>query len=159
MGTTQTSCFIQGISGITTGLAAIPVLVDANGQLGTVSSSIRYKNSVMDMGNDSSDILKLRPVTFILNDDESKTKQYGLIAEEVELIKKDLVYYKDDKPESVLYQNLVPMLLNEQIKQKEENEEDKKTIANLTSHILALEEKYENIITNLTNRILALEQK
>jgi hypothetical protein len=70
----------------------------------------------------------------VYNSGDTKTKQYGLIAEEVELVKKDLVYYKDDKPESVLYQNLVPMLLNELIKQKDE-------ITNLTSRLLALETK------------------
>ena len=80
---TQATCFVQGISGVTTGLAAVAVLVDANGQLGTVSSSASVKDHIQDMGNASADIYKLRPVTFVYKNDETETVQYGLIAEEV----------------------------------------------------------------------------
>ena len=40
--------------------------------------------------------------------------QYGLIAEEVETVMPELVVYNDKaQPETVAYQTLVPLLLNE----------------------------------------------
>ena len=44
------TCFIGNIRGVTTQIAnAIPVLVDSAGQLGTVSSSKRFKNEIKPM--------------------------------------------------------------------------------------------------------------
>jgi hypothetical protein len=37
-----------------TGLAGVPVVIDSNGQLGTVSSSRHYKEEIQDMGDASS---------------------------------------------------------------------------------------------------------
>lgn len=114
IGSGQTSCFIAGIRGITTGVAdAIPVLIDSGNQLGTVSSSIRYKTNVIDMAGDSSALLDLRPVTF-----EYKAhpgiKQYGLIAEEVEPLMPRLVVHDDGgDAETVKYMDMISLLLNE----------------------------------------------
>ena len=83
---THATCFIQGINGVTTGLAGVPVLVDGNGQLGTVSSSKLFKHDIQHMGSDSEIIYQLNPVTFVFNNDSSETKQYGLIAEDVERV-------------------------------------------------------------------------
>lgn len=107
--------FIHGIRGITTGVAdAIAVLVDSAGQLGTVSSSIRYKENVERMGTDSKHIMKLRPVTFNYKSDVAKTKTFGLIAEEVKEHMPQLVVY-DSAGEvlSVKYHELPVLLLNE----------------------------------------------
>lgn len=110
----QNKCFIHGIRGITTVNAdAIAVLVDSAGQLGTVSSSIRFKENVKDMGDVSSAILKLRPVTFNYKSHDVKSIQYGLIAEEVEKVIPRLVVYDEGRPSSVKYQDLPALLLNE----------------------------------------------
>ena len=62
---THTRAFIAGIRGVTTGNAnAIPVVVDSAGQLGTVSSSRRFKQDMADMGDTSERLLELRPVVF-----------------------------------------------------------------------------------------------
>ncbi|MBV8729052.1 MAG: tail fiber domain-containing protein [Acidobacteriia bacterium] len=42
----------------------IPVVIDSNGQLGTVSSSRRFKEDIHDMGDASTNLMRLRPVTF-----------------------------------------------------------------------------------------------
>src|ERR1039458_2290238 len=61
----QTSFFAAGVRGVTTGVRhAIPVVIDSNGQLGTVSSSRRFKEDIQDMADASSGLLRLRPVTF-----------------------------------------------------------------------------------------------
>lgn len=42
----------------------MPVLIDSNGQLGTMSSSQRFKEDIQDVGDASSGLMRLRPVTF-----------------------------------------------------------------------------------------------
>lgn len=107
--------FVMGVRGITTGVNdAIAVLIDSAGQVGTVSSSIRYKDNVKDMGIDSSDIYKLRPVTFTYKHDELQAKKYGLIAEEVDKSFPYLTAYDEyGQPDSVKYHELAAILLNE----------------------------------------------
>lgn len=107
-------CFIAGIRGITTGVAdAIPVLIDSVHQLGTISSSRRYKDNIQDMGDQSSIIMKLRPVTFNYKK-HPEVNTWGLIAEEVDEIFPNLVVYNENKePETVKYHELIVLLLNE----------------------------------------------
>jgi hypothetical protein len=122
---TQTSFFVAGARGVATGQNnAVPVLIDSNGQLGTISSSRRFKEDIRAMGDASEGLMRLRPVTFRYKkpfDDGSKPIQYGLIAEEVAEVYPDLVAHSaDGQIETVKYQLLDPMLLNEvQREQKE----------------------------------------
>lgn len=111
----QNKCFVAGIRGITTGVAdAVAVLIDSAGQLGTVSSSLRYKKEVRDMGVDSNPIMHLRPVTFKYKDDRSSRIQYGLIAEEVDRTMPNLVIYNDKgAPETIRYHEMPVLLLSE----------------------------------------------
>ncbi len=134
---TQTSFFAAGVSGTTTGLSgAVNVVVDANGQLGTVSSSQRFKEDIQDMGEASSGLLRLRPVTFRYKqpyEDGSKPIDYGLIAEEVAQVYPDLaVRGADGQIQTVQYQKLTPMLLNEVQKQAQQ-------IRSLEERLAALE--------------------
>ena len=118
---TQTATFIAGISGGTTAAGAVPVLVDIYGQLGTTSSSRRFKYDINDMDQASNGLLRLRPVTFRYKqaqNDGSHPLQYGLIAEEVATVYPDLVQFdKTGEPQTVLYHLLPAMLLNEMQKQ------------------------------------------
>lgn len=101
---------ISGIRGIATGVAdAIAVLIDSNGQLGTVSSSRRYKENIqhLTLGDE---VLKLQPVTFTYK--ENGTPDFGLIAEEVAQVLPDIVVYKDGEPETVQYHKLPVLLLD-----------------------------------------------
>jgi hypothetical protein len=76
------------------------------------------------MGDASSGLMRLRPVTFRYKkpyNDGSQPIQYGLIAEEVAEVYPDLVARSaDGQIETVKYQVLDPMLLNELQKQKEQ---------------------------------------
>ncbi len=121
----QNMAFIAGIRGVTTGNAdAVDVLIDSNGQLGTVSSSIRFKEDIHDLGNLSNRVLALRPVAFrykkpFANGD--KPVQYGLIAEEVARVFPELVVRdKQGQPETVKYHLLVPLLLGQAEEQSRE---------------------------------------
>jgi hypothetical protein len=115
---TQKTFFAAGIRGTKTGSSnAVQVMIDSNGQLGTVNSSIRFKEDVHDMAAASSGLFRLRPVTYRYKDayaDGSKPIDYGLIAEEVATVYPDLVVRDaDGQIQTVQYQKLTPMLLNE----------------------------------------------
>src|SRR6185503_7516937 len=61
----QTSFFAAGVRGVTTSVNdAVAVVIDSNGQLGTISSSRRFKEDIDDMGDASRGLMRLRPVTF-----------------------------------------------------------------------------------------------
>lgn len=110
----QDRCYIAGIYGVTVGGTNSAVLIDNAHMLGTVSSSIRYKDNVQDMADQSSGLMDLRPVIFNWKKDKNKTIQYGLIAEEVHEILPGLVNYNDEgKPDGVRYHDMPAMLLNE----------------------------------------------
>lgn len=111
---TLTKAFIDGIRGVITDVNdAIPVLIDSVGQLGTTSSSIRFKQNIEDMEAESDDVMKLRPVIFEYKDHPG-IKQYGLIAEEVkEHMPRLVVHDEKGLPLSVKYHELPAILLNE----------------------------------------------
>ncbi len=140
----QTSAFIAGIYGQSTSLANVPVVIDSNGQLGTVSSSRRYKEDINDMADTSDGLMQLRPVTFrykkAYEDGSTKPVQYGLIAEEVAQVYPDLVARNaDGQVESVRYQLLDPMLLNELQKQHTTIAAQKKQIESLEERLARVE--------------------
>jgi hypothetical protein len=139
----QTSFFAAGVRSITTGNNdAIPVVIDSNGQLGTVSSSGRFKEEIHDMDTASSGLMRLRPVTFRYQKpfaDGSKPIQYGLIAEEVERVYPDLVAHSaDGQIETVKYQVLDSMLLNELQKEHQQVEKQAETIQRLESRLASI---------------------
>src|SRR5208282_1652664 len=120
---TQTDTYIAGIFGTPKIKKACEVVVETTGLLGCVKSSARYKRDIRDMGDASDKLMKLRPVTFTYKADSTGTKQYGLIAEEVEKVYPELVIDgADGKPETVAYQVLPAMLLNEVQKQAKDKD-------------------------------------
>jgi hypothetical protein len=120
----QSAFFAAGIGGVTTGNNdAVTVVIDSAGQLGTVSSSRRFKEDIQDMDGASSGLMRLRPVTFRYKKpfaDGSKPIQFGLIAEEVAEVYPDLARSADGQIETVKYQVLDSMILNEVQRQQEE---------------------------------------
>ncbi len=144
VGDSQTRTFIAGIRGVTTGsLGAVPVLIDGFGQLGTISSSRRFKDDIADMAESSSGLMKLRPVTFHYKSDHNpagRSLQYGLIAEEVAEVYPGLVAHSNDgKIETVMYQFLAPMLLNEYQKQQRRIDGQTALLTRQAEHIAELE--------------------
>ncbi|MGD0095462.1 MAG: tail fiber domain-containing protein [Terracidiphilus sp.] len=138
----QTSFYVAGVSGV--GISGgVPVYINGNGQLGTVNSSIRFKEDVHEMAAASDGLFRLRPVTYRYKQayaDGSKPLDYGLIAEEVAEVYPDLVVRSTDgKIQTVQYQKLTPMLLNEVQKQHKLLEEQGRTIELLEKRLAALE--------------------
>ena len=117
--------FAGGIRGVTTGSAnAVAVMIDSQGQLGTVSSSRRFKMDIQDMGDVSNGLMRLRPVTYRYIQgyaDGSHPIDYGLIAEEVAEVYPDLVVKNAaGEVETVQYHKVNALLLNEVQKQRRE---------------------------------------
>ncbi len=139
---TQTAAFVAGISG-STSASGIAVLVNSSGQLGTTTSSIRFKEDVATMGAASDDLMQLRPVTFHYRagiDDGSHLLQYGLVAEEVAQVFPDLVQYGEDgRPLAVRYHFVNAMLLNEVQKQHRKVEDQEASLASQRREISTLQ--------------------
>jgi hypothetical protein len=118
----QTRTFISGIRGVTTGSADSSwVMIDSNGQLGTVNSSRTLKRDIQDMGDTTATIMGLRPVRFRYKmHGPDSPEQYGLVAEEVAEVAPNLVARKPDgEIETVYYDKVYAMMLNQmQIQQR-----------------------------------------
>jgi hypothetical protein len=98
--------------------SAHSLVIDANGQVGYASSSLKYKKNIHEL-TDCNWIYKLQPVTFDWRNGSGKN-QIGLIAEQVAEVEPRLVYFKNNEPESVYYEKLiVPLLVEIQVLKKE----------------------------------------
>ena len=129
------SCYIDNIfnQSSPSGLA---VFVNSDGKLGTIMSSMRFKEDIKPMDKASEAILALQPVTFRYKKDfeSTGTPQFGLVAEDVAKVNSDLVVRdKEGKPSSVRYDQVNAMLLNEFLKERKKIEDQQETIAQLKS--------------------------
>jgi hypothetical protein len=101
------------------------VVIDGTGGngdqiLGYASSSRRYKKDIKSMDSASETLFALKPVTFQAkgNSHSSHVKHYGLIAEDVHAVDPDLVVYNPEgKPETLRFDSINAMLLNEFLKE------------------------------------------
>jgi polyhydroxyalkanoate synthesis regulator phasin len=135
------------------------VLIDSNGQLGTVLSSARYKRDIDDMGERSQGLFQLRPVTFRYKQDPQGQPQYGLIAEEVAQVYPELVVQgTKGEVESVQYHELIPMLLNELQHQQQEIVELKAQNARLQFALEHRDAEQQAQTAALAARLEQLEQ-
>jgi hypothetical protein len=148
-GTQTRGAFIAGITGAGVVLGQ-QVLVDQYGQLGVTLSSKRYKQDIQPMGDVSEALMQLHPVTFHYRQTEAdgtKPIQYGLIAEEVEKVMPGLVAYdQDGSPQSVAYQVLPSLLLNEYQKQDRELAAANAELASIQAEIAGLKQKLSRLI-------------
>ncbi len=153
---TQAKAFIGGVFG--SSVTGDAVLVSSTGQLGIVVSSARYKRDIHDMDTASSNLMKLRPVTFQYKEDPQGQRQYGLIAEEVARVYPELVSYADGKVVTVHYHELVPMLLNEAQKQAKLIEQQAKQTKTLNAEVAEDRAEREADRTSFEQRLSTLER-
>ena len=147
----QSNTYIAGISGVTIA-GGVPVIIDANGHLGSTTSSERFKDEVKPMDKASEAILVLKPVTFHYKKelDPDGIPQFGLVAEQVEKVNPNLVVRdKEGKPYSVRYDQVNAMLLNEFLKEHKTVQEQGETIVHLQKQIEALTVGLQNVNAQL----------
>jgi predicted ribosome quality control (RQC) complex YloA/Tae2 family protein len=140
----QTKTFISGISGVTA-TSGVAVYVNSSGQLGTLTSSARFKEEIKAMDQASEAILGLTPVTFRYKHDidPDGIPQFGLVAEEVAKVNPDLVAKDaEGKVYTVRYEAVNAMLLNEFLKahkkmqtQEQKLQSQEQTIAQLKASL------------------------
>jgi len=115
------------------------VTITSTGRLGRGNvSSHRYKHDIKPMEKTSEALYSLKPVSFRYNKeyDATQTLAYGLIAEEVAEVYPDLVGRNaEGQPESVRYEQINAMLLNEFLKEHKKVEEQQATITELKSTV------------------------
>ena len=143
----HSNTYIAGISGVTIA-GGVPVIIDADGHLGSTTSSERFKDEIKPMDKASEAILALKPVTFHYKKelDPDGIPQFGLVAEQVEKVRPDLVARdKEGRPYSVRYEAVNAMLLNEFLKEHRTVQEQGETIARLQKQIEALTAGLEKV--------------
>jgi hypothetical protein len=122
-----------------------PVYVNSDGKLGLQVSSRRFKDEIKPIGDASAVIYSLEPVTFRYKPEIEPTRPrgFGLIAEDVEKLSPNLVTRgADGKVNSVRYDHVNAMVLNEFLKEHRKVQEleailakQKKGMDTLTAHL------------------------
>jgi len=146
-----TATFIAGISGATASGGA-QVFVNSNGKLGTSTSSARFKEDIKPMGKTSEAILGLKPVTFRYKKeiDAQSIPQFGLVAEEVEKVNPNLIIRdREGKPQTVRYEQVNAMLLNEFLKEHQKVQEQQKEIDSLKAEL----NEQRDLIQKVSDRV------
>jgi len=136
---TQKATFIAGISGVA--VSGSTVVVNSTGKLGVATSSARFKQAIKPIDKVSEAILALKPVSFRYKAeiDPEGIPQFGLIAEEVEKVNPNLVGRDENgKVNTVRYEAVNAMLLNEFLKAHGDLEELKATVAEQRKQIETL---------------------
>jgi hypothetical protein len=117
------------------------VYVNADNKIGTLVSSRRFKEEIKPMDKASEAILALKPVSFRYKKEieSNGSLMFGLIAEDVEKADPDLVTRNEKgEAETVRYEAVNAMLLNEFLKEHRTVREQGATIARLQKQIEAL---------------------
>jgi hypothetical protein len=145
-------------SSVTSGRA---VYVTSGNKIGTLASSRRFKEEIKAMEKASESILGLRPVTFRYKKEieANGTKQFGLVAEEVEKVNPDLVTCDEEgKPQSVRYEAINAMLLNEFLKEHRKVQEQESTIAQLKSTVMQQQKGMEIFAATLNEQASQIQK-
>src|SRR4029077_1100084 len=142
----------------------VGVFVNSAGQLGTATSSRRFKDEIKPMAEASDALFALRPVTFRYKKeiDPKRIAQFGLVAEDVEAVNSDLVVRdKDGKPYSVRYEQVNAMLLNEFLKEHRKVQEQDRKLQEQETTIAQQRKDFEATISELKKGMetLALRAK
>jgi Chaperone of endosialidase len=155
------SCFICNIA-TSTSPNGIAVLINSSGELGTTTSSARFKDEIQPMDQASEALFALRPLAFRYKKDidPAGTPQFGLVAEDVDKVNPNLIVRdKEGKPYSVRYDQVNAMLLNEFLKehkafveQQRKLEQQGATIARQQKQIEALAAGLQKVSARLELR-------
>ena len=133
------------------------VTITSTGRLGRGNvSSRRYKHDIQPMDKASEALFSLEPVSFRYKKeyDSTQTLAFGLIAEEVAEVYPNLVGRNSKgEPESVRYEQINAMLLNEFLKEHRKVEKLEATVAELAAQLQKLTARME---TNDSNARVAV---
>jgi uncharacterized coiled-coil protein SlyX len=155
------TCFIGSIFGepVSDPGTQTAVFVDQFNVVGIFNSSRRYKHDIQPMDKTSETLYKLKPVTFKFNSDWKATTQYGLIAEEVAEVNPGLVVRgKDGEVQTVRYEQINTMLLNEFLKEHKKVEEQQASIVELKSTVAQQQKGMEVLTAQLKEQAAQIQK-
>jgi len=159
------SCYIGQIySNIQPQIGVDPdlVTISSSGRLGRANvSSRRYKHDIQRMDKASEAIYALKPVSFRYNKqyDATQTLAFGLIAEEVAEVNPDLVgRNREGQPESVRYEQINAMLLNEFLKEHRRVEQQDCKIQEQGTIIAELKSELKTLVTTVNEQASKLQK-
>jgi hypothetical protein len=154
---TQKQTFIAAISGVA--VSGSTVVVNSSGKLGVATSAARFKEAIKPMGKASEAILALKPMSFRYKEeiDPEGIPQFGLIAEQVEKVNPGLVARDaDGKVNTVRYDAVIAMLLNEFLKEHGKVEEQDRTVQEQKATIAQLRQDFQSRLAEQQKQIEAL---
>ena len=154
------SCYIGNIWNQAGGSQA--VYVNSDGKLGFQTSSGRFKDEIKPMEQASEVIYALKPVSFRYKPEIEPTRPlgFGLVAEDVEKISPDLVTRGGDgRVNTVRYDAVNSMLLNEFLKEHRTVEKQEQTIAELKSGMKILTATVKEQAAQIQNVSAQLETR
>jgi hypothetical protein len=149
----HTAAYIAGISDADA-VGGDAVFITTDGKLGTINvpSASRFKDEIKPMNKASEAILALKPVTFRYKKelDPNRVSQFGLVAEEVAKTAPDLVKYdRNGQLQTVRYDAVNAMLLNEFLKEHCKVEQMETTIARQQEQIEMLTAGLQKVTTQI----------
>jgi hypothetical protein len=109
-----------GSNPIVGGINVVITGTNPNGDLplGYASSSRRYKEDIQPIDKASETLFALKPVSFRAKGDPAHIRYFGFIAEDVAAVDPDLaVHNQEGKPETIRFDSINAMLLNEFLKE------------------------------------------
>jgi uncharacterized coiled-coil protein SlyX len=128
------------------------IYVTSDNKIGTLSSSRRFKEAIKPMENASATLYALKPVTFRYHKDvdPDQALSFGLIAEEVAEANPDLITRDEEgKPQTVRYEAMNAMLLNEFLKEHRTVQELKSIVAKQEAIIAQQQKEMEAFAAHL----------
>ena len=145
------SCYIGQIFGVTSS-GGTAVFIDATGRLGTATSSRRFKEEIKPMERASEALFALKPITFRYKKgiDPLGVPQFGLVAEDVEEVNPDLVVRdREGKVNTVRYEAVNAMLLNEFLKEHRKVEKLQAELEAVNDRLKEQEAKMDKVSAHL----------
>ncbi len=168
LGTESNQTYIRNINATSvSGGGTDTVTVNlSTGLLGHLSSSRRYKERIQPMDNSSEALYQLKPVVFRYKKeiDQTQSPALGLIAEQVAEVNPALVARNSQgQPESVHYEMVNAMLLNEFLKEHKKVEQLQATVAQqesrFQSQVAEQQKQIEALASNLQELSAQLDMK
>lgn len=141
--TFQTSCAIFGISGATS-TGGVAVFINSSGILGTLTSSQRFKENIIDLPDSLAQTLLSVPLKqFTYISDPAQEVQYGAIAETVLPLWPEVIAYEEDgvTPNTIQYQKWLPVLIKINQLQQAAINTMQSQIAQMQADVAALQAK------------------
>jgi hypothetical protein len=133
------------------------VTVDlTTGLLGHLTSSRRYKEDIKPMDKGSEALYRFQPVTYRFKKqiDPTQSTAFGLIAEEVAEVNPNLVAHNSQgQPETVHYEMINAMLLNEFLKEHRAFIEEQRKVEKLEATVAQQHKDFEAVVNELKGQI------